>query len=876
MLLISHGLLLLGLLFSGGVSKNGRLRAVIAATLFIHIGLTTIFFVSDYFTGRGLNEAVIYHSLVGLEGAGFGEYLSITLSALVLLFGALASSLLYYFYFWRFLWTSKKTNVQWLCFALLFLSIGVHRTTKDISKIFYQNIQAHLNQKKNTALFNKLYSTQINPKNETPKNLLFIYAESLENTYFDEKLFPGLTSDLNTLEVDYKFNDVRQLWATGWTIAGMFGSQCGLPLAIGYNEMLGATESFYGQAFCLGDFLKSQNYYLSFIQGTSVTFSGIKNIFSSHGFDHIQGSETLQPMVSDPNYKTHWGLYDDSLLPIVKEHFSKINREHKRHATFFATMDTHHPDGHYSQSCGDKFKYQDGKNKILNAVHCSQFLISKFIREIQNSDLSKNLLIVIISDHLAMRNSAIDSLEKGERKNLFWIIDPSKSGEAKVISRPASILDIGSTTLDALGFEGGLGLGRSLLNPKNKTLVEQFREPDLQLQAWRNNVGSLWEMPKITSSDTIEFFGEKLKVKNEYYKYPLVLEIDEDSKVEPSFGPRIYKTLNRIDGLAPFLWVDKCDKVTKTFFKDPIKTSQYCYAIGKLNLALEVGSADSNLRLKGNRLFPLRPDPIQVAFNKENLKNLLPSKVQAHSEVPNYLNTSKYIAHAGGKINGAIYTNSLEALDENYRKGFRYFELDISKTSDDWYVGAHDWTSWKNKSHYKGDKNHIPSLNEFKNTKKKNGLTPMTTERINQWFKEHPGAKLVTDKVNNPRDFTKQFKFKDRLIMELFSPKAVKEALENKIKAMPSWLHVVKKMPQKERLNYFKKNSIRYMSMPIGEVEEHRDFLQKIKSLGVRVYLYHINYKENQDEKYVTCNLLDVVHGMYADQWTFPKEDPCQ
>ena len=33
----------------------------------------------------------------------------------------------------------------------------------------------------------------------------------------------------------------------------------------------------------------------------------------------------------------------------------------------------------------------------------------------------------------------------------------------------------------------------------------------------------------------------------------------------------------------------------------------------------------------------------------------------------------KFVAHAGGGINNLIYTNSLEALDSNYKKGFRFF-----------------------------------------------------------------------------------------------------------------------------------------------------------------------------------------------------------
>jgi len=41
--------------------------------------------VADRFTGQGIDEAVLYHLLVGLEGAGFAEYLGVMALAAVLL-----------------------------------------------------------------------------------------------------------------------------------------------------------------------------------------------------------------------------------------------------------------------------------------------------------------------------------------------------------------------------------------------------------------------------------------------------------------------------------------------------------------------------------------------------------------------------------------------------------------------------------------------------------------------------------------------------------------------------------------------------------------------------------------------------------------------
>ncbi len=63
--------------------------------------------------------------------------------------------------------------------------------------------------------------------------------------------------------------------------------------------------------------------------------------------------------------------------------------------------------------------------------------------------------------------------------------------------------------------------------------------------------------------------------------------------------------------------------------------------------------------------------------------------------IPLKSDTTRYLAHAGGEINGQRYTNSLEALNLNYSNGFRIFEIDIITTTDGHLVCAHDWDSWK-------------------------------------------------------------------------------------------------------------------------------------------------------------------------------------
>ncbi|MFK7924365.1 MAG: sulfatase-like hydrolase/transferase, partial [Bacteroidia bacterium] len=165
--------------------------------------------------------------------------------------------------------------------------------------------------------------------------------------------------------------------------------------------------------------------------------------------------------------------------------------------------------------------------------------------------------------------------------------------------------------------------------------------------------------------------------------------------------------------------------------------------------------------------------------------NDAPRKRSSEQIEKNGADKMRFIAHAGGSINGELYTNSLEALDTNYAKGFRLFELDIVITKDKFFVAAHDWNTWKSQSGYKGAL--PPTLAQFKQYKINNQYQSLDLEDINQWFIEHADAILVTDKINDPETFAPQFVDKNRLMMELFSEASVLKAQAMGIRsAMPS------------------------------------------------------------------------------------------
>ena len=225
--------------------------------------------------------------------------------------------------------------------------------------------------------------------------------------------------------------------------------------------------------------------------------------------------------------------------------------------------------------------------------------------------------------------------------------------------------------------------------------------------------------------------------------------------------------------------------------------------------------------------------------------------------------TEVFIAHAGGKINGYTYTNSLEALDLSYSMGCKMFELDIIETSDSVFVAAHHWSSYKAISGYVGVMDETPlSEQEFLLYNIYGMYTPMNMTAINEWFAAHEDAILVTDKINEPKRFAEQFLFKNRLIMELFSWKAVNEALEIGVKAMPSENLIFGASDIEQTLNNLK---IRHIAISRFLIAGNEELLIRLKNKGIKTYVYHVNDEVGKDEKYVFENELHLITGMYAD-----------
>ena len=228
-------------------------------------------------------------------------------------------------------------------------------------------------------------------------------------------------------------------------------------------------------------------------------------------------------------------------------------------------------------------------------------------------------------------------------------------------------------------------------------------------------------------------------------------------------------------------------------------------------------------------------------------------------------NNNRYIAHAGGEINGIKSTNTKNALDENYKKGFRLFELDIIETSDGELVAAHDWAMWARFTDFTGEL--PPSHSEFMKHKIYGDYTTLDLKGINAWFKAHPDATLVTDKINDPIGFANKFVDKKRLLMELFSPMAIEEASQHGISAMISQEPLMK--IKGDKLRWLAINNVKHVALSRRILSAQNKLMLQLRDNDIKVYVYNVNFDPGKDEKYVQENEIGLVYGMYADKWVF-------
>ncbi|OHD99961.1 MAG: hypothetical protein A3K14_02425 [Sulfurimonas sp. RIFCSPLOWO2_12_FULL_36_74] len=565
-------------IFTVKYKEKNLKRIFLDVTLFFIYGLfTIIYFVANYFTGAGINETIIATLNLGLSEAGFQEYLLLIFDAIFSFVTLFATAFFYHRHLSSVGAVKPQKIKAFLHNGFLILAFLTHPALNDFKNLFLTMTMEQAND------FYEYYKVPNDSNNSAyKKNIIFLYAESVERTYFDTNIFPNLMPNFSKLikeKSGTEFTNIVQTSGTNYTIAGTASTQCGIPLftTSGGNSMEGI-DKFYPKAECIGDVLKKENYYLSMLQGSSIKFSGIDKFYKTHGFDSVIGRDELLKKVKNKRYVNGWGLYDDTLLDIAYKEFENLSSSKEKFALFLHTLDTHHPNGHLSNSCS-KDLYMDGSNEILNTVKCADILISDFIKKVKNSKYAEDTIIVVTSDHLAMRNTAEDELDKSQnRRNFFVVFDPSSS-EYKSVDKTGTPFDVASTVLSFLNINTDLGLGRNL--KEKESIYNSFEDFDTKLNQWRADILGFWKFPKMSESFKPNFKKMTVSVGENNYRLPVLFKILENN-IEPYFqfnnAWKLYEQLEHFSKDDRFLWIDECNLLNYIF--DGNASAKYCAVEG--------------------------------------------------------------------------------------------------------------------------------------------------------------------------------------------------------------------------------------------------------------------------------------------------------
>lgn len=219
------------------------------------------------------------------------------------------------------------------------------------------------------------------------------------------------------------------------------------------------------------------------------------------------------------------------------------------------------------------------------------------------------------------------------------------------------------------------------------------------------------------------------------------------------------------------------------------------------------------------------------------------------------------VAHAGGGIQNIDYTNSPEALIENYAKGHRIFELDFRMTSDGYLACLHDWPA-----------NTPLTRDEFKKGKSRDYFTTMDYEDVIDFLAVNKDAYLVTDTKafeDTPEDIQMQIKVlhdtafrKDpdimlRILVQIYNQdmlKIVRDVYPFDI----IYTLYESRDTEAEVIRFVRNQQIKVVTMAPGRLNQA--YLDAINRTGAKVYLHTINDME-EIKRYKDMG----IWGFYTD-----------
>ena len=423
----------------------------------------------NYF-GKVTGDEMLFHLFAPLNGISNDSYIDYFLLGIL---PTIVIASIIYFLINKYL---KKKRLVYICsfmFSLLFF-------------IFYLDIDNYIYNQVNTSKF--IEDNYVNPENvelrfpKKKKNLIFIYLESMENTYSDKKnggvqeenLIPNLTK-LAKKNISFsnskKMGGALQIAGSEWTVASMVSHTSGLPLKVNLssNGIIDFND-FMPDVETLGDVLEENGYHNYLIAGSDTIYGGRKAYFEENGnYEIYDVNDALEDKVIKE--KVFWGFDDDILYSLAKDKLLEISKEDEPFNYTILTVDTHFEDGYLSDTCGVKFNDQ-----YADVIYCADQKIKDFLEWLEEQDFYEDTSIVIVGDHKSMDADFFNDVDESYKRTNYNVFINSSVDTHNIYNREFAAIDLYPTTLASMGVKikgNKLGLGTNLFSDE-KTLIEEY------------------------------------------------------------------------------------------------------------------------------------------------------------------------------------------------------------------------------------------------------------------------------------------------------------------------------------------------------------------------------------------------------------------
>ena len=323
---------------------------------------------------------------------------------------------------------------------------------------------------------------------EQKQNLIWIYLESMEATFFskaqggymEESLIPELytlAAENTNFSPNSGVGGYYALSGATWTIGGLVSSTAGIPLkvppGIQKNRYGRDTDDFLPGVTSMTSILHENGYYQALMVGSDSAFGGRKAYFTQHGLDRIYDLYTArEDGIAPEGYKVWWGIEDWRLFEYAKQALTEIAQQEQPFAFSMLTVDTHNTDGYLCELCGNDFDEQ-----YENVLACSSKQVSAFIDWIQQQDFYENTTIVIMGDHPTLDKAYVARrVPEGAVRTGYNCFINARAQTDNTRNRVFCTLDMFPSVLAAMGcdIEGDrLGLGTNLFS-STPTLCEEM------------------------------------------------------------------------------------------------------------------------------------------------------------------------------------------------------------------------------------------------------------------------------------------------------------------------------------------------------------------------------------------------------------------